>query len=633
MKNLKYNVIAKITAFILCIFVFIITAFMAVSSVSLILISDGSNSPNIAQDALAQYYLNSRSNQLFYNFIDDVVNNDNVYEFEKWIQNEDYYFTISDIKENVLYSNYQGQDYKYFHRNYECHDYYDYEKVDYICEEFYIDTFLKTEGIKNELYLKASNYIDTVFKLRFQLIIYSFIGILFIILLTIFLCSAIGHKKDYNGIYINLVNRIPIDIFTAICLLLIQAEILLMNNVLFDISLFTEILIVLLFIIADFSLSLYFLISICARVKAKTLIKNSLIYVIVKYIVLFLKKIIYLAFKYIKSIIKNIPLIPKTFAVIIGIIIINLFLLSLWNEYDAIMLFIIECIIFVPILIYIAFCLKKLQTAGQRIANGDLEHKVDTSFMIGEIKEYGESLNNIGAGLQIAVNEKMKSERLKTELITNVSHDIKTPLTSIINYVDLIKKEKPENEVVSGYIDVLDRQSSRLKKLIEDLIEASKAQTGNLTVERVPCELGILLSQTVGEYDERAKKNRLDIIVNQPTEQISVLADRKHLWRIFDNLMNNICKYSQADTRVYLSLQKINERAVITFKNISKNELNISGEELTERFVRGDSSRNTEGSGLGLSIAKSLVELQGGKFEIVVDGDLFKVIISFNIKE
>lgn len=632
MKNLKYNITAKIIAFVLCIIVFTITAFMAFSSVSIILISDGSNSPEIAQESLAQYYLNSRSNQLFYNFIGDVVDNSNIDKFEQWTENEDYYFTISDTKDNVLYSNYHGQDYKYFHRNYECNDYYDYDKSDYVCDEYYIDTFLKTVGVKNELYLKASDVIDKVFKLRFQLIIYSLIGVLFIILLTVFLCSASGRKQNYDGIYINLVNQIPSDIFIALYLLLAQCELLLMNNVFFDISLFTEILLVSIFIITDFALILYFLMSLCARIKAKTLIKNSLIYVIFKYIIKLLKKMANLVFKYCKNLIKSIPLIPKTFAIISGIIILNLFLLSVWNEYDATRLFIIECIIFVPILIYIAFCLKKLQIAGQRISHGDLEHKVNTDYMFGEFKEYGNSLNNIGAGLQIALNEKMKSERLKTELITNVSHDIKTPLTSIINYVDLIKKEKVENVVVSGYIEVLDRQSTRLKKLIEDLIEASKAQTGNLTVESVPCELGILLTQTVGEYDERVKNCNLDIIVNQPTEPISVLADRRHLWRIFDNLMNNICKYSQAGTRVYLSLQKTNDCAVIIFKNISKNELNLSGEELTERFVRGDSSRNTEGSGLGLSIAKSLVELQGGTFEIVVDGDLFKVIISFNIR-
>ena len=232
--------------------------------------------------------------------------------------------------------------------------------------------------------------------------------------------------------------------------------------------------------------------------------------------------------------------------------------------------------------------------------------------------------------MQNAVNEKMKSERMRTELITNVSHDIKTPLTSIINYVDLIKKEKPENEKIKEYIGVLDRQSVRLKKLIEDLVEASKASTGNLTVNLAECEAGVLLSQTVGEFDERLKNAGLTPVLNIPEEPVKIMADGRHLWRVFENLTGNVCKYSMPGTRVYMELVKRDGKAVITFKNISKYELNISGEELMERFVRGDKSRNTEGSGLGLSIARSLTELQKGEMRIEVDGDLFKVTLTFD---
>ena len=250
--------------------------------------------------------------------------------------------------------------------------------------------------------------------------------------------------------------------------------------------------------------------------------------------------------------------------------------------------------------------------------------------MHGDFKDFAESLNNINEGLSVAINEKMKSERFKTELITNVSHDIKTPLTSIINYVDLIKKEKPENENIKEFIDVLDRQSSRLKKLIEDLMEASKASTGNLAVNLSVCEAGVLLSQTVGEFDERLNAAGLTPVVGIPEAPVKIMADGRHLWRVFDNLMNNICKYSQNGTRVYLDVSEKDGKAKITFRNISKYELNITGEELTERFVRGDKSRNTEGSGLGLSIARSLTELQGGELKIDIDGDLFKVTLTFD---
>ena len=224
----------------------------------------------------------------------------------------------------------------------------------------------------------------------------------------------------------------------------------------------------------------------------------------------------------------------------------------------------------------------------------------------------------------------MKSERFRTELITNVSQDIKTPLTSIVNYVDLLEKEEPENEKVREYVDVLSRQSARLKKLIDDLIEASKASTGNLSVNPERIELGVLLDQSAGEYGEKLSAAGLELVVSKPEHPVTVLADGRHMWRIFDNLLNNIVKYGQPGTRVYLDLAAAEGQATVTFRNISRSRLNISGEELMERFVRGDSSRNTEGSGLGLSIALSLVRLQRGEMDLNVDGDLFKVTLKFD---
>lgn len=229
-----------------------------------------------------------------------------------------------------------------------------------------------------------------------------------------------------------------------------------------------------------------------------------------------------------------------------------------------------------------------------------------------------------------AVDERMKSERLKTELITNVSHDIKTPLTSIINYVDLLSKEELHNDKAAEYLEVLDRQSSKLKKLIEDLVEASKASSGNLAVDSQQLETGVFVTQTVGEFEEKLSLAGLELIVSKPKEAVYIMADGRHLWRVIDNLMNNICKYAQTGSRVYVNLEATAQSVRITFRNISKYPLNISGEELTERFVRGDRSRNTEGHGLGLSIAQSLMNLIGGDMNIVVDGDLFKVVLAFD---
>lgn len=284
--------------------------------------------------------------------------------------------------------------------------------------------------------------------------------------------------------------------------------------------------------------------------------------------------------------------------------------------------------------------MNKLKKGASEIAGGNTDYEVDTEHMLGEFKKHGENLNRINDGIQMAVEERMKSERMKTELITNVSHDIKTPLTSIISYVDLLSKENIDNENAREYIDVLERQSARLKKLIQDLIDASKASTGNMPVNLAKMDARVLLEQALGEFAGKLDKKGLKPVVNYHTDNTMVMADGKLLWRTFDNLINNIVKYAQDNTRVYIDLENEtvgvddNNRHMartsmikVTFKNISREELNVSGDELMERFVRGDSSRNTEGSGLGLSIAKSLMDIQNGKLEIIVDGDLFKVVL------
>lgn len=280
-------------------------------------------------------------------------------------------------------------------------------------------------------------------------------------------------------------------------------------------------------------------------------------------------------------------------------------------------------------LFIILFHMQELHAGSKRVAFGDMSKPIDTSRMYWKFREHGENINKVSDGIALAVEERMKSERFKTELITNVSHDIKTPLTSIINYVDLIKKEDVQDEKVQEYIDVLDRQSARLKKLIEDLMEASKASTGNLTVNLEECDIEVLLTQVIGEFEERLQKNQLEVVVDKPGHPVKMMTDGRHMWRVLDNLLNNACKYSLPGSRVYVSLQQNANEAVIIFKNISKTALNIPSEELMERFVRGDSSRNTEGSGLGLSIAQSLTELMHGRMKLEIDGDLFKVTLRF----
>ncbi len=273
--------------------------------------------------------------------------------------------------------------------------------------------------------------------------------------------------------------------------------------------------------------------------------------------------------------------------------------------------------------------MRKIQDGVERIASGEVEKPIDTTQLICEFKKHADNINSIGRGIDAAVQEKMKSERFKTELITNVSHDIKTPLTSIINYVDLMKKEDITDPTMLEYMDVLDRQSARLKKLIEDLMEASKASTGNLEVNLEKCDISVMLGQAVGEFEEKMQANGLIPVVSCPDNCPDVLVDGRQLWRIFDNLLNNICKYAQSGTRVYIDISQNGPNVEIVFKNISSTPLNISSDELMERFVRGDSSRNSEGNGLGFAIAKSLAEFMNGELILEVDGDLFKVTLIF----
>ena len=269
----------------------------------------------------------------------------------------------------------------------------------------------------------------------------------------------------------------------------------------------------------------------------------------------------------------------------------------------------------------------KLDEGARELAAGNLTHKIETGKLYIGFKEHAEHLNAIADGMNAAVENRMKSERLKTELLTNVSHDIKTPLTSIINYVDLLRGCEIADERAQEYLDVLDRQSKRLKKLLEDLLEASKASTGNIRAVIVPTDAGELLRQAAGEYEERLLAAKVTPVLSIPEGPATVMADGRLLWRIFDNMLNNIVKYSMPGTRAYLSVEPHGAGWRITFKNISREPLNIAADELMERFVRGDASRTTEGNGLGLSIARSLAECMNAEFELSIDGDLFRASV------
>ncbi|MBQ8683742.1 MAG: HAMP domain-containing histidine kinase [Clostridia bacterium] len=437
---------------------------------------------------------------------------------------------------------------------------------------------------------------------------------------AVFLHAAAGWQPGKEEPVCNPFDRIPFDIYTGLYVALAVAELVLLRELSFHYLPF-RIVTAFLFIL-DVFLCLGYTMSIATRLKTHTLWRNTLI-----------GRLLGLLGRGFRAAGRHLPLVAKTLLVLGALSAVELLLYfsCYWEPAAVLVWWGVGKLVEIPLVVLIMLGLGRLKNGIRRVAAGQVEHQISTQYLPGDLRRAAEDVNHIGDGLSEALEARLQSERFKTELITNVSHDIKTPLTSIINYVDLMEKQRPEDPVLQEYLEVLHRQSARLKKLIEDLIEASKASTGNLPVELTPVQLGVLLEQTVGEYAEKAEAGGLTLILHQPEQPVMVLADGRHLWRVLDNLMNNICKYAMEGTRVYLDLEQRGDTACILFRNISRVPLTLSNEELTERFVRGDSSRNTEGSGLGLSIARSLMELQGGSLEATVDGDLFKVELKMHI--
>lgn len=446
---------------------------------------------------------------------------------------------------------------------------------------------------------------------------------IFVMILSFaFLLYAAGHRRGVDGIVLTPFDKIPVDVFS---IMIFIVEITLAFFALYSIkdTILPRYAMACIGLLGAFgvimaALALEYLLSICVRFKAGKWWQNSICYHIYNWCCS--------GFGYF---LKNMTLIWKIIFIFGIISFIEFFVLINFSRNTIYGLWFIEKLIFCVVLCMLMVQLYTLQKASQNMAQGNLSYKIDVGKMFWECRKHGENLNRISEGMSRAVDERMKSERLKTELITNVSHDIKTPLTSIINYVDLLSKEELHNDRAIEYLEVLDRQSSKLKKLIEDLVEASKASSGNMPVDIQQLEANVFVTQTVGEFEEKLKAAGLELIVGKPEETVYIMADGRHVWRVIDNLMNNICKYAQPGSRVYVNLDVTDTYVRITFRNISKFPLNISGEELMERFVRGDKSRNTEGYGLGLSIAQSLMKLNGGDMKIIVDGDLFKVILEF----
>lgn len=450
-----------------------------------------------------------------------------------------------------------------------------------------------------------------------------------LLLSSVLLCLSAGRRKDTENIVCGRPEKIPFEIFiflyiTAAVLMAASIHEASQKNGLYILMLISAA------AMAGIMMIMYpaLLLTIAVRIKARIFIKSTLIYKVFRPVK---RGILYLW--------RNIHIYGKFLIVYAVIIVIKSILISIATVFEVDSLARLSPepqlwavvwtsdIIFGLIIIIAIINMNRLKKGAEEISGGNTEYKIDTSHMLPSFRQHGQTLNNIGDGIQAAVEERIKSERMKTELITNVSHDIKTPITSIISYVDLLDKEGLENETAKEYIEVLKRQSERLKKLVQDLIDASKASTGNMPVNIEQVNINVLVEQIIGEFMEKLLSRNIKPVIKYGSESAIAIADGRLLQRCFDNLIQNIYKYAMEDSRAYIDIEESASCISVTLKNISKNELNVSGDELMERFVRGDSSRNTEGSGLGLSIAKSLMEIQGGSLNVVIDGDLFKAVV------
>lgn len=474
---------------------------------------------------------------------------------------------------------------------------------------------------KDEIYYNLF-WLDKLISARNWLIVIGASSLVLTVALLVFLLSSAGHKEGEEAIHLTWFDRIPLDLllFIWICLGGITVA---MGDVVYSQT--EAIVFASMVVLCWVPLILVLLMSFASRVKAGTVFKNNVLY----WLLTKIKKFLLWLWHGLCYLVRSLPLYWKAGVFWTALSLLEMMFVLVSGSGETLTFWFFEKLVLTAVLILIVINMRRLQEGAKRIAAGEVDYTIDLTHMIGDFKAHGEDLNCIRDGLQTAVDERVKSERMKAELITNVSHDIKTPLTSIVNYVDLLKKEELGSDTAREYVAVLERQAQRLKKLTEDVVEASKASTGSIPVNLERTDLNVLLSQAAGEFTDRFAEQKLELCFSASQEQTYVMADGRLLWRVFSNLMSNVGKYALEGTRVYLSIDVQRGRGVISLKNISRYPLNVSGEELMERFVRGDKSRTSEGSGLGLSIARSLTELQGGVFDITVDGDLFKVTISF----
>ena len=500
---------------------------------------------------------------------------------------------------------------------------------------FGLENLKEIKNNKFSIYTNFNKAQSSILEYKVNVSIYNFIAnvgsmpvyamsysILILFIIGVYLIWSIGHKNNKEGIYLSNFDRFSYEIIFVVGCIVIATFTLIGKECLVNANIYTLVIGLIAYLICYISCAVIGITTI-KRIKARSFIKTTLTYKICKWIKEKIKEVSNL-------ILWNKEITTKLIIYYIAFLLISLFLIitSAATAFCVILLLIFWSLVLYAILNYT----KQLNSIKQQlkcIYEGKEDIRIDTANLEKNLKEMAEYINSLSTGLTKAVEESLKSERMKTQLITNVSHDIKTPLTSIINYVDLLKKEEMPNEKAKEYLEILDSKSQRLKRLTEDLVEASKTTSGNIKLNIESINLKELIKQISGEFEDKFNEKNLELILQIPKEKVNIKADSRYLYRVIENMYTNIIKYALEGSRVYIDIIKNKDKVEIQLKNISKAKLNISTEELMQRFVRGDTSRNTEGSGLGLSIAESLTKLQGGNFNIYLDGDLFKVVIEF----
>ncbi len=486
-----------------------------------------------------------------------------------------------------------------------------------------ITGYVREELTADDLYAQSDRFFLLAYQYRYAPPVVLGVSILVFLFSLGILLWAAGWHRDSEAPSGGVFEKIPYDVFTfvlgcagALGMVILDEFVNTFFGILM-VGLVASGLTVLWLIV------LWWLVSTAVRIRTKTILSHNLLVILWKRCANAGRRVL--------GRIEDVPLIGLAVLIAAGFFFLHLLgtvMLSGGNEFGLVLLILLYTAATIGICAVIAN-MHLLEKGASKIAGGDLDHKIPEEKLFGAFRKHGQHLNSIGNGMNLAVSERIKSERFKTELIANVSHDIRTPLTSIINYTDLLSKLELEDAQAQEYIGVLTRQSARLRKLTEDVLEASKATTGAMKVEKEKLDLRVLVEQILGEYTERLEAGSLQMVCTMAEEPLYIMADGRLLWRVMDNLFGNVCKYAMRGTRVYLDVAAADGKVILTMRNISAVQLHISADMLMERFVQGDRSRNTEGSGLGLSIAQSLTALQGGRMELHIDGDLFKAELVF----